>query len=251
MSTDDRRALILEVVRALASVTVAELAQRTGVSESTIRRDLADMEAMGLLRRTHGGAEAIAETTTAPPAAPSRTIEHDRIGQAVSQRVQPGQSLVLDAGPIAERIAVHLRSQPGPLTVFTNSVPVALTLAPTTHIVTLLTGGQITHPALALTGYPAQRMLEDISVDIAILCPEGIDVRRGLFTTDLPSVSIRQTMVRVARRVFVAVEHDRISGPTLANFAPISAVHLIATGSDVSPEIAAELRARGIELLLV
>ena len=251
MSTDDRRALILEILRSLKAISVAELARRTGVSESTIRRDLAEMEAMGLLRRTHGGAEAIPELAAAPPAVSTRALEHDRIGQALANRIQPGQSLVVDAGPIAERIAFHLRSRPGPLTVFTNSVPVALALAPTAHIVTLLTGGQIVHPALTLTGYPAERTLQDISVDVAILCPEGVDVRRGLFTADLPSVSIRQAMVRVARRVAVAVEHDHISTPALANFAPISAVHLIVTGSDLSQEIAAEIRARGIELQLV
>ncbi len=251
MSTDDRRALILEVLRALSAVSVAELARRTGVSESTIRRDLADMEAMGLLRRTHGGAEAVPEVAAAPPVVSTRALEHDRIGQAIAERTPSGQSLVIDAGPIAERIAVHLRSRPGPLTVFTNSIPVALTLAPTAHIVTLLTGGQIVHPSLTLTGYPAERMLQDISVDTAILCPDGVDVRRGLFTADLPSVSIRQAMVRVARRILVAVEHERISSPALANYAPINAVHVIVTGADLSQERAAEIRARGIELYLV
>jgi DeoR/GlpR family transcriptional regulator of sugar metabolism len=251
MSTDDRRALILEVLRALQSVSVADLAQRTGVSESTIRRDLAEMEALGLLHRTHGGVESLPEVVAPPPTVSTRALEHDRIGQEVAAQIQPGQSLVIDAGLIAERIATHLRSRPGPLTVFTNSVPVALTLASTAHIVTLLTGGQIMHPSLTLTGYPAERMLQDISVDTAILCPDGMDVRRGLFAAELSSVNIRQVMIRVARRVIVAVEHERISSPALANFAPINVAQVVVTSADLSQERAAEIRARGIELHLV
>jgi DeoR family transcriptional regulator, fructose operon transcriptional repressor len=250
MSTDERRALILEILRTQKSVSVSEIAQRTFVSESTIRRDLADMESLGVLRRTHGGAEALPEIVSLPSTVATRTLENDRIGQLIANWVKPGQNLLIDAGPISERIAYHLRSEPGPLTVFTNSVPVAVTLAPTPHIVTLLTGGKISHPSLSLTGYPAERTLQDIAVDVAILCPEGMDIRRGLFTSDLLSVSVRQAMVRVAKRMMVAVEHTRISTPALAYFASISDINLLATGSELPKEIAAELKTRGIELLL-
>lgn len=253
MSTDDRRALILEVLQAQGSVSVAELAQRTGVSASTIRRDLAEMEEMGLLRRTHGRAQALPESPTAavrPSLLPEQALAHERISQVAASLVRPGMSLVLDSGIIAERIATQLKSLEGPLTVFTNSVPVALEIAASDHIVTLLTGGQLVHPTLTLTGYPAERTLEDIAADMALLCPDGVDLRRGLFTNDLTSVTLRRTMVNVVRRVVAIVPALQIDLPALANFAPITGIHDIVTTSDLSGALQTELRTRGIELHL-
>ena len=253
MSTDDRRALILEILQAQGSVSVAELAERTGVSASTIRRDLAEMEEVGLLRRTHGRAQALPEAPAAgvrPPLLPEQALAHERISQIAASLVRPGQSLVLDSGFIAERIAAQLKSLEGPLTVFTNSVPVALEIAASDHIVTLLTGGQLVHPSLTLTGYPAQRTLEDIAADMALLCPDGVDLHRGLFTNDLSSVALRRTMVNVARRVVAIAPAQQIDRPALANFAPITEIHDIVTSSDLTPALQTDLRTRGVQLHL-
>lgn len=253
MSTDDRRALILEILQAQGSVSVAELAERAGVSASTIRRDLAEMEEMSLLRRTHGRAQALPEGPAAGisrPILPEQSLAHERISQVAASLVRPGQSIVLDSGTIAERIAAQLKSLKGPLTVFTNSVPVALEIAASDHIVTLLTGGQLVYPSLTLTGYPAERTLGEIAADIALLCPDGVDLKRGLFTNDLSAVALNRTMVNVARRVVAVAPADQIDRPALANFAPISEIADIVTTSALSAALQTDLRTQGVELHL-
>ena len=56
MLAEARRREITERLRANGAVTVAEVEERFGVSPMTARRDLAELERRGVVRRTHGGA---------------------------------------------------------------------------------------------------------------------------------------------------------------------------------------------------
>src|SRR5512138_2790764 len=56
MISEERIAFILREIEDHGSVSVVDLAQRLHVSDMTIRRDLAELEEKGHVRRVHGGA---------------------------------------------------------------------------------------------------------------------------------------------------------------------------------------------------
>ena len=56
----ERRNLILRELKSQGKLVAAELSERYGVSEDTIRRDLREMAQAGLLKRVHGGALPVA-----------------------------------------------------------------------------------------------------------------------------------------------------------------------------------------------
>src|SRR6202020_144989 len=64
---DERHQTILQLLDTRGQVTIADLSNRFAVSEMTIRRDLAQLESEGLLRRTHGGATRTASGSFEPP----------------------------------------------------------------------------------------------------------------------------------------------------------------------------------------
>ena len=81
-----RHSRIREILDETGQVTVAQLNAWFLVSEATIRRDLDEMDRMGLLRRTHGGAVRIDDTE--PPIILRQTeqaTEKERIGQRAAQ----------------------------------------------------------------------------------------------------------------------------------------------------------------------
>src|SRR3954468_20341622 len=53
---ETRRRAIEEHLKDTGAVSVAEVEERFGVSSMTARRDLAELERRGVVRRTHGGA---------------------------------------------------------------------------------------------------------------------------------------------------------------------------------------------------
>ncbi len=159
-----RRARIVELINRRGILSVAELARQAGASLMTIRRDLSLMDAQGLLRRTHGGAVALA----APPDVPLRRRERLElqaktvIGRTAATLIQPGETIFLDAGTTVLAMARYLRAIRN-LTVVTNSVQILADLwnRPGPRVVAL---GGVARPASgSITGPSASSGRSGIS----------------------------------------------------------------------------------------
>ena len=99
-STDERRGRILEIVNARGGVRVSELAGLVGVTEPTVRKDIADLEDQRLLRRTHGGA--LAMRTTYEASISARVNSNLRGKQAITHacltEIKDGDAIFIDGG---------------------------------------------------------------------------------------------------------------------------------------------------------
>lgn len=178
MIAAQRRARIVELVNRRGILSVEELSRQVGASLMTIRRDLTLLDGQGVLRRTHGGAVALA----APRDVPFRRRERlelqakAAIGRAAAALVQPGETILLDAGTTVLAMAHRLRSVRN-LTVVTNSVQVLAELWHRPEIRVVALGGLARHGSGSLTGPLAEKALEEIRVDRAFLGTTGITPR--------------------------------------------------------------------------
>ncbi|WP_291053056.1 DeoR family transcriptional regulator, partial [Herbiconiux sp.] len=113
-----RREGIVRVLDASGRVEVGELAQRLGVAEETVRRDLRALEQAGRLRRAHGGAIAN-ERGTQHPDAGAGDSNHDAVravhglAAAVAGCIADGDAVYLDGGAVGEALAGMLSSGVG------------------------------------------------------------------------------------------------------------------------------------------
>ena len=146
LNSEVRRAPILQTLEAQEKVRVNRLAQRFGVSTVTIRGDLRALAQAGLVQRQHGGA---ITTRRAPPELPleekrgqHRERKHS-IAACAMKLVQPGDKLILDAGSTTLQLAHRLARSDFPLSVFTNSLPIANELGSVQGIDLLLSGGTL------------------------------------------------------------------------------------------------------------
>src|ERR1700722_2417608 len=135
-----RRQRTLSLLRRQGYVRVAELAAEFGISDTTVRADLNALDELGVLRRVHGGAVSAARAQVPPPARneppepnrPPRDRERTAIAAAAAALVRDGESVILDVGSTTTATARALvaRTDLTNLTVFTNSLNVALALEP-------------------------------------------------------------------------------------------------------------------------
>ena len=111
MYSAERRQEILKLVIENSRVSVADLSTRFEVSESSIRRDLAELHRLGLVQRTYGGAIGLANPSAEAPFSErvvARREEKDRIGRAAAQLVQPGDTIFVDGGTTTECMLSYL-----------------------------------------------------------------------------------------------------------------------------------------------
>jgi DeoR/GlpR family transcriptional regulator of sugar metabolism len=174
-----RQRRILDLLRERGECSVDELVRACGVSDMTIRRDLARLAGDGHVVRTHGGA-APAEQVSFEFQFLGRARENaaakEQIAATAAGWVRDGQSVLLDSGSTTLAVARHLTSRRR-LTVVTTSLPIAATLQPAAGVETLLLGGYVRRESPDLEGPLTEANLERLRAGVALLGADGIDAR--------------------------------------------------------------------------
>ena len=126
---------IVKFLLRTGSATIEELLSVAGSSAPSIRRDLARLEARGLIRRTHGGAELVEPLLYEPFRYDSSFLareqrhaaEKRRIGLAAAELVQPGETVGLSAGTTTTHIGRSLRHR-DKIQIVTNAINIGMEL---------------------------------------------------------------------------------------------------------------------------
>lgn len=238
MLATQRQDLILTDVRAHGAVRVTDLVAALDVSDMTVRRDIAELARRGLVRRVHGGAVDARRTAHEPDFAVKRTLaaaQKRAIARSALAWITPGSSIALSAGSTAHLLAELVAADPAlrPLTVVTNSLPVADTLHAASRrtggrdLDVVLTGGVRT-PSDALVGPVADGALGQLHVDRAFLGVYGLGPD-GLTTPNLLEAQTDRALIACARDVVVLADHSKWGVVGLARIAPLAAVDVLIT----------------------
>lgn len=251
MLPDDRLQVIAELVREHGSVRGSELAELLGVTDETIRRDLARLASRGVVRRAHGGAIAAPagdETTTAV-----RLHEHAAekiaIGERAAMLVSPGTTIILDSGTTTLCMARALRRVRG-LVVVTSAVTNAIELVGNPDTTVVMTGGVIRPITFGASGALAAATLHELHVDQAFIAMHSVSVKGGLTYPSFEEVDAKRAMIDAAAEVILLADHSKFGREALVRVAPITAVQRIVTTPGIDPAEASAIRELGIDLII-
>jgi DeoR family transcriptional regulator of aga operon len=250
---EERRRAILEILNRDGRVLVLDLARRFETSQVTIRKDLEELHAHGLIHRTHGGALPAREGALEDPTLREKEKLHRkeklRIAQTAAGMVQEGQVVILDSGTTTTAIAHSLRHFHN-LTVVTNAVNIAAELSGTA-VEVILTGGTLRKNSFSLVGPIAEETLHRLNADILFLGVDGFDVQYGLSTPNLLEAKVNRVMVEVARRTVAVCDSSKFGRRSLSLIVPPSALHQVVTDRGALKSDVRLLKKAGIEVTLV
>lgn len=233
MLTKQRHQLILQRLSEQKVVKMKELVDLTDSSESTIRRDLTDLEAEGYLARVHGGATLIATPDEEPTFEEKRdrfVDEKVAIARKAATFIEDGMSIYLDAGTTTQAMVPFLEGKK--IVVVTNSLPIANELFDL-DIKTFVIGGELKRSTQALVGYNARESMMNYRVDLAFLGMNGIDLDAGYTTPDPEEALVKKTAIELAQTSYVLADASKIGKRTFSRVATLDAAQLI-TSSDAS-----------------
>lgn len=236
----ERRQMILQELDENGKVRVAELSKKLGCSEVTIRNDIKNMDAEGLLRRTHGGAVCIPREQERKYQAESiyRNTEHKkRIAACAYEFVADRDTIILDDASSTFYLALHIKKHPEKrLAVVTNSLLVGNELAGVSHVELVMVGGTVGGHLAATMGDAAVRNIEQFHVDKAFIGVHGINFEVGLTSIATPQMQIKKAILKVAGEVYVLADSSKFRDSYLSVICPIRDVYKIVTDNDVSKE---------------
>ncbi|TCU19188.1 DeoR/GlpR family DNA-binding transcription regulator [Rhizobium sullae] len=209
MLTTQRKSLILDNLRRDGQVIAKRVAEDFALSEDTIRRDLREMAAEGLLKRVHGGAMPIAPDL--PDFSARRSVSSDakqRLGAKAAQMVKAGQMIFLDGGTTTAEIARHLPRDIS-FTVATHSPTIAAELEhhPTADII--LVGGRLYKHSMVTTGAAAMAAISQLRPDIFFLGVTAAHPVHGLSTGDFEEAAIKRHIAHCAAETHVLLTEEK------------------------------------------
>lgn len=253
MYAEERQQAIRGEVSQRARVSVTTLADRFAVTTETIRRDLATLERTGDIRRVHGGAVPASNVPRAERGLAARrdenTDEKARIAHAAVEFLPPdGGSVIVDAGTTAGRLAALLPLE-RTLTVVTNSLPNAVTVAGMPQAELHLLGGRVRGLTQAAVGPDALRGIGPLLADVAFMGTNSVTAEHGLSTPDPEEAAIKQAMVSHADHVVALADSAKLGHDALIRFAETREVDVLVTDAGADPDQVELLRERGVEVV--
>jgi DeoR/GlpR family transcriptional regulator of sugar metabolism len=254
MLARQRQERILQQVELTGGVRVSDLVELLGVSDMTIRRDIASLARKGLVARVHGGATAISDRSADEPGfavkSALQTLEKEAIAIAAAGLVYSGDCVAISAGTTTFAVARQLRAVPG-LTVVTNSIPAADLLYSSSRddFTVVLTGGVRT-PSDALVGPVAVAALRSLHVDWLFLGVHGIDERAGLTSPNLEEAETNRALIASARQVVVTADSTKWGVVGLSSMARLDEVDIVVTDDALEPEAQRALASRVRRLVI-
>jgi DeoR/GlpR family transcriptional regulator of sugar metabolism len=250
MQAEERQKRLEEYLQKVEFASLDELAQQVGVSLSTVRRDLAVLEAVGGFQRTHGGARLLnpkSEEFIFSARDTHELAEKEAIGMACAELVRANQTVIVDAGTTCYHVARYLESKTPQI--ITNSLPVANLFASANRVEVVVSGGVI-YPRLGvLVGPLAVEAFSKLHADIAIMSAGGITLA-GVTNSHGLLIDIQRAMIRGAQRVIFCVDHTKFGRHSTSPLCDLDCIDTIVTDSAAPGELVKGLRGGGIDVIV-
>lgn len=230
MLTEERYSIIQEQVRQKNSVTLTELCELLGASESTVRRDLTALDERGLIKKVHGGAISTEERSF-------NLVEHDveskskmfteekiAIARYAASLVDDGDFVFIDAGTTTEKMIDFLPDKN--VTFVTDAFLHAKKLAQRGFTV-YIPAGEIKLTTEAIVGAECVSCLQSYNFTKSFIGANAISISGGISTPDRNEASVKSAAMQNSQNVYILADHSKFGQVASVTFARLEQVKII------------------------
>jgi DeoR/GlpR family transcriptional regulator of sugar metabolism len=248
MLPQQRYELILRSLRADGPAAVKTLADRLGVSHATVRRDLVQLDREGRLQRVYGGAVSAADVDEPfAEVATVRVQEKDAIAARCAELIKDGDTILLDIGTTAHRLARTLHGRA--LTVITSNLAVYEELVDDADIQLILLGGVVRRSYRSLVGFLTEDALRQIHADRLFLSTSGIRPDGQVMDTTVVEVTIKRAMIAASDQVILLADATKFPGTGVGRVCGPEALGVVVTSAGADPTTCRALTDVGVEVI--
>ncbi|ROR13696.1 DNA-binding transcriptional repressor [Erwinia sp. JUb26] len=251
MKPVQRQAHILDYLQDKGRTTVEELIAHFNTTGTTIRKDLARLQQEGAVIRTYGGVMLNRDEGDQP--IDRKTLinieKKKRIAALAAGLIHEGDSLIFDAGSTVLQMVPHL-ARFNNITVMTNSLGIVNELVELNNDqVILMPGGTYRSTSASFHGSLAESAFSHFSFDTLFIGADGVEITAGV-TTFNEVFAVSQAMCRAAKKIVLLIDSSKFGRRSPNVVCSLDAVDVLITDSDVADETVAQLREKGIQVII-
>jgi DeoR/GlpR family transcriptional regulator of sugar metabolism len=246
-----RQRAITEAVMSAGAVRIEDLAERFAISQMTVHRDLDELEARGLLRKSRGVATALstALVESSDVYRSGRELpEKEAIAHAALEFIEPGQAVFLDDSTTTLHLVPHLHSKK-PLTVITNTLTIMNELKSSNGITLLGLGGQYYNWCSAYMGRMTTSAISALRADLLVMSTSAISDDIAFHQT-LETVDVKRAMFDAASRRILLADHTKFDKRALHAMLPLAEFDAVIVDYATDRSHVARLRKAGVNVVV-
>ena len=246
----ERQEQILNYINEKQHVKTQELAQAFDASLVTIRNDINELAKRGLVIKTHGGAVCCQHSPNMEIPSVIRFQENIESKQAIAslavQLIEDGDVIILDSGSTTLEIARRITAQN--VTVITDDIKIAVTLADRGGISLMMTGGTLLPSVYTLVGAQAINFIRTIRVKKLFLGCDAIDFEWGISNRTMEEIQVKDAMIHAAHEVIAVADCSKFNRQVFARLCGMEALNTLITDR-IEPDVRERLESLGLRVL--
>lgn len=254
MLTEERRALILRKINENQFVQVTDLADKFGVTQVTIRRDLDTLHEDGLCIRKHGGA--ISNKPGVMLEMPYNIKRHEmvaekhRIAKYAIDLINDGETFILDSGSTIYALALLLKTKVR-ITVTTNDLMIAVKLAENPKINLICTGGMVRASVYSLEGSLTETVIHNMRVDKTFLGADAIFQDGTVSNVNMQEVNIKRAMIKASDQTILLADSSKFSKKGFYKICDLKDIDILITDKGISEEVLEMIQSYPLECVII
>lgn len=252
MFAEERREIILSMLKSRGRVLAKDLAEEFKISIDTIRRDLTVMEEKGLLKRTHGGAIPVSKVRRLPMDDKVRfsegTEHQNAVAKLASSYIEQGDTVFIGGASIHYILLKYLPTDKN-YTVVTNSLTIAEKLKHMNNIETYIVCGKIKDEE-GIVDALATEFIRTLRIDVAFLTGGGLSARHGLSSATPEGAIFQKTVAQVSRRKICLANFDKIGTEFFSRTLDVRELNLVITDWEAPDDEIEKIKQLGVEVIV-
>lgn len=252
-STQREQEILRELRLAGGSCRVGYLAQRLGVTDETIRRNIKALQSKAQVRKVHGGVvltEDLSLTEQPFQVRMDRNATAKRVLAAkLASMISDGDSLFLDIGSTTAYAAQALSNHHN-LYIVTNSLVAANTLATQNNNRVFFAGGELRPHDGGSFGQDAIRFIRRFNFQYAIFSVGAVDAKAGFMLHDIQEADLSREAAQRAQTRIILADGDKFGKRAPIVVSDQSAFDILITETTPKPDILSMLEQNEVSLVL-
>ncbi|MCZ9599350.1 MULTISPECIES: DeoR/GlpR family DNA-binding transcription regulator [Lactobacillus] len=233
----ERQEKIILLLAKSGFLTTKSLAQKIGVTEVTIRRDLTELAKKNEVQKTFGGAKPNEKHLNIEFSTQQKINVNvplkKQIGKKLAEIIPNNSTIFLGAGTTLLYSIEYLLDKN--ISFITNSVPAFERLASTTSRV-LSTGGELHKNTGEFLGLLAERTFDGLNIDYALCSTNGI-LDDNVTTSIDTEGALQNKAILHSKKTIIVADHTKLDRSDLITFRSLTNFDMLVTDNEIQPQL--------------
>ena len=247
MLKKERQEFILHQLNLHNKILCADLSNKMGVSDDTIRRDLQELAQQDKLLKVHGGALSKSFHTAFDREMVYHLEDKNIIAQKTAALVQSGMYILTSGGTSILEFAKSLDPNLN-ATFFTCSLNAAIEFAHHPSIEVVMIGDKVSKDSMLTTGASAVQTIETIQADLCILGINSLDTQFGLSENDWEVVQIKKAMIKASKKTICIGISEKLNSQQKIKVANLDEIDILITELDPNDPTLLPFKHKGLTI---